>query len=79
MGICGKLRGVNATGLAGLALGQEQMDVRAGSRPGSSNVEIQACSACAGDYEDPDRTAGEEFEAMLAGEDTDEEEIEIEE
>ena len=28
---------------------------------------LRACSACAGDYEDPDRTAGEEFEEMLAG------------
>jgi hypothetical protein len=26
---------------------------------------VQACSACAGDYEDPDRTAGEEFEDLL--------------
>ncbi len=26
---------------------------------------LQACSACAGDYEDPDRTAGEEFEELL--------------
>jgi hypothetical protein len=30
---------------------------------------MQACSACAGDYEDPDRTAGEEFEDLLAGDD----------
>lgn len=29
-------------------------------------VTMQACSACAGDYEDPDRTAGEEFEDLLA-------------
>jgi hypothetical protein len=28
---------------------------------------MQACSACAGGYEDPDRTAGEEFEELLAG------------
>jgi hypothetical protein len=28
---------------------------------------MRACSACAGDYEDPDRTAGEEFEDLLAG------------
>ena len=26
----------------------------------------EACSGCAGDYEDPDRTAGEEFAEMLA-------------
>jgi hypothetical protein len=26
---------------------------------------LQACSACAGDYEDPDRTAGEDFEELL--------------
>ncbi len=26
---------------------------------------MRACSACAGDYEDPDRTAGEEFEELL--------------
>ena len=26
---------------------------------------VRACSACAGDYEDPDRTAGEEFEDLL--------------
>jgi hypothetical protein len=30
---------------------------------------MQACSACAGDYEDPDRTAGEEFEDLLGGDD----------
>jgi hypothetical protein len=30
---------------------------------------MQACSACAGDYEDPDRTAGEEFEDLLTGDD----------
>ena len=27
-----------------------------------TSISMQACSACAGDYEDPDRTAGEEFE-----------------
>jgi hypothetical protein len=27
---------------------------------------MQACSACAGDYEDPDRAAGGEFEDLLA-------------
>ena len=26
---------------------------------------MRACSACAGDYEDPDWTAGEEFEELL--------------
>jgi hypothetical protein len=26
---------------------------------------LRACSACRGDYEDPDRTAGEEFEELL--------------
>jgi len=30
------------------------------------SIKLRACSACAGDYEDPDRTAGEEFEEMLA-------------
>jgi hypothetical protein len=30
-------------------------------------MELRACSACAGDYEDPDRTAGEEFEGLLSG------------
>jgi hypothetical protein len=34
-----------------------------------SSISMQACSACAGDYEDPDRTAGEEFEDLLAGDD----------
>jgi hypothetical protein len=34
-----------------------------------SSTDMRACSACAGDYEDPDRTAGEEFEDLLAGED----------
>jgi hypothetical protein len=32
-----------------------------------SSISMQACSACAGDYEDPDRTAGEELEDLLAG------------
>ena len=31
------------------------------------SIKFRACSACAGDYEDPDRTAGEEFEEMLGG------------
>lgn len=26
---------------------------------------LRACSACRGDYEDPDRTAGEAFEELL--------------
>jgi hypothetical protein len=30
---------------------------------------MQACSACAGDYEDPDRTAGEDSEDLLGGDD----------
>ena len=34
-----------------------------------TSISMQACSACAGDYEDPDRTAGEEFEDLLAGDD----------
>jgi hypothetical protein len=34
-----------------------------------SSISMQACSACAGDYEDPDRTAGEEFEDLLGGDD----------
>lgn len=38
--------------------------VRAGS-----SISMWACSACAGDYEDPDRTAGEEFEDFLGGDD----------
>jgi len=37
--------------------------VRAGS-----SISMWACSACAGDYEDPDRTAGEQFEDLLGGE-----------
>jgi hypothetical protein len=32
-----------------------------------SSTDMRACSACAGDYEDPDRTAGEEFDDLLAG------------
>lgn len=66
---------------AGLAVqaSQELTDVRGGSHPALAFAEMQACSACAGDYEDPDRTAGEEFEAMLAGEDIDEGEIQFEE
>jgi len=34
-----------------------------------TSISMQACSACAGDYEDPDSTAGEEFEDLLAGDD----------
>jgi len=33
----------------------------------ASSISMRACSACAGDYEDPDRTAGEEFEELLTG------------
>jgi hypothetical protein len=33
------------------------------------HISMRACSACAGDYEDPDRTAGEEFGDLLAGAD----------
>lgn len=36
---------------------------------GSSSISIQACSACAGNYEDPDRTAGEEFADLLSTDD----------
>lgn len=32
-----------------------------------NSTDMQACSACAGDYEDPDRTVGEEFEDLLGG------------
>jgi len=32
-----------------------------------SSTDMQACSACAGNYEDPDRTAGEEFQDLVAG------------
>lgn len=78
MELCGKLWGVDGGGCSGRA-SQEPMDVRGGWRPASAVAEMQACSGCAGDYEDPDRTAGEEFEAMLAGEDTDEGEIQFEE
>ena len=31
------------------------------------SISMRACSACAGDYEDPDRTAGEDFDHLLAG------------
>ena len=31
------------------------------------NVSLQACSACAGDYEDPDRTAPPEREELMEG------------
>jgi len=34
-----------------------------------TSISMQACSACAGDYEDPDRTAGEEIEDLLDGDD----------
>lgn len=34
-----------------------------------TSISMQACSACAGDYEDPDRTAGKEFGDLLAGDD----------
>jgi hypothetical protein len=34
-----------------------------------SSISMQPCSACAGDYADPDRTAREEFEDLLAGDD----------
>jgi len=34
-----------------------------------SSISIRACSACADDYEDPDRIAGEEFEDLLGGDD----------
>lgn len=37
----------------------------------NGSMKLQACSACAGDYEDPERTAGEEFEKMLAGDEVD--------
>jgi hypothetical protein len=45
----------------------------AGDFPGPSRqtqqeqqMPLQGCSGCPGDYEDPDRTAGEEFEDLLA-------------
>jgi hypothetical protein len=61
---CGKLFWVAADVFEGIA--------RAGAmgmvRPEDS-LSLRACSACAGDYEDPERTAGEQFEEMLAGDD----------
>ena len=78
MEICGQLWSISSPGLA-----RRESRVPTGAHVGSQTLSalmvMRACSACAGDYEDPDRTAGEEFEAMLAGEDRDEEEIEVEE
>ncbi|HEX9222728.1 MAG TPA: hypothetical protein VF860_05315 [Candidatus Acidoferrales bacterium] len=34
-----------------------QTGVQAGEPAGAGVAEMRACSACAGDYEDPDRTA----------------------
>ncbi len=44
-----------------------------------SSVGMQACSACAGDYEDPDRTAGEDFADLLAEYEFDERDEDVEE
>ena len=32
---------------------------------GALEIEVAACSGCPGDYEDPDKTAGVEFEELL--------------
>jgi len=45
---------------------------------GSDSRKMHACSAYAGDYEDPDRTAGEEFDEMLAGDEAERGEDEAE-
>jgi hypothetical protein len=43
-------------GIAGMAGGDPlSPDTRSG--PGACQAPLRACSACAGDYEDPDRTA----------------------
>jgi hypothetical protein len=45
-----------------------EMPIAAESPNERSSLRVSACSACPGDYEDPDRTAGEEFEVLLAEE-----------
>ena len=59
---CGKLFCVGGDAFEGVRRLHAAEMVR-----GRGSIELRACSACAGDYEDPDRTAGEEFEEMLAG------------
>ena len=53
MEICGKLFG-RGDGKSGK---QKPILVKAGGEPSDSQSPLRACSACAGDYEDPDRTA----------------------
>jgi hypothetical protein len=59
--ICEKLCAKYVVSCAGRAM-RRSLILRA-----RSSISMQACSACAGDYED--RTAGEEFEDLLAGDD----------
>lgn len=41
----------------------------------NGSIRLTACSACAGDYEDPDGTAGEEFEELLAGDEAEDADV----
>jgi hypothetical protein len=55
-------------GVARMA-GREPLSCESFGEPGASQAPLRACSACAGDYEDPDRTAwtpDEEQEDLLA-------------
>ena len=61
---CGKLRrlgsGPGPRVCAGNGAGVQagvQAEVQAGEQASARVAEMRACSACAGDYEDPDRTA----------------------
>jgi hypothetical protein len=49
--------------------GKDRLVHEISGEPGASQQPLRACSACAGDYEDPDRTAwtpDEEEEDLLA-------------
>ncbi len=61
----------NFLGLGRMRLaGKDRLSRETCREPGASQLPLRACSACAGDYEDPDRTAwtpDEEEEDLLAG------------
>lgn len=64
--ICGKLSRADEARRSGPEAGSERP---AASLPGNWQ-EVRACSACAGDYEDPDRTVWSPEESSEAGEES---------
>jgi hypothetical protein len=68
MGLWKSVENFSGIGVARM-VGKDRLSAETLGEPGASQALLRACSACAGDYEDPDRTAwtpDEEEEDLLA-------------